>query len=44
MTDAELGAFARVSGGAVLTAEKRLTNFFNLTMPKLGVSIRRIFK
>jgi RHS repeat-associated protein len=40
--DAALGAFARETGFEAVTFEKRITNFYNLTHPKLQVPIRRI--
>jgi predicted nucleic acid-binding protein len=42
VADAELAGLARASGRTAITAEKRLTNFLNLTQPKHGVRIRRV--
>ncbi|OCG37238.1 hypothetical protein A9G29_11485 [Gilliamella sp. Fer2-1] len=39
--DAALVVFAKTTGYQVITSERRLTNFFNLSMPKLGVPIAR---
>ena len=40
--DAALGAFSRATGFQALTLEKRISNFFNLSQPQLGVPIRRL--
>ena len=39
--DAALGAFAKATGYEAVTMERRLSNLFNASYPKLGVPIRR---